>query len=311
MAVTEIEWHRRAAQRPLTATHRIAAWASDHFGLITTARLRQLGLSSREIKTLLAGGWLLPTGHRGVHRVGHGAHVFGQREAIPLAVGGRGASLTGRSGAAWRGLTGAFHGPVELLVRDACHDRDAGVRRIRPRAPEPSSVVRGLRCAGVLRTLLDLAASPGVPAEIVREALVEALRRGHDLEPLYAMCRGRRGALLLRAELEELFPDLARTLSELEARFLRLLKRHGVPLPLVNVSHQGDLLDCRWPNSRLCVELDGRRWHQSRFREDRARDRRRLREGLVPFRFTWQDVTLEEAGVLDDVVSVLRTDELA
>jgi len=50
--------------------------------------------------------------------------------------------------------------------------------------------------------------------------------------------------------------------------------------------------DLSWPEVRLCVQLDGWRYHRSReaFVRDRARDRALDRLGWTVLRYTWQDV---------------------
>jgi hypothetical protein len=62
------------------------------------------------------------------------------------------------------------------------------------------------------------------------------------------------GAAKLRAVL---FGDAPVLLSRLERRFLRLLRDHGLPLPETNRRVDGRFVDCRWPQYRLTVELDG------------------------------------------------------
>jgi len=65
------------------------------------------------------------------------------------------------------------------------------------------------------------------------------------------------------------------TLSELEKRFLRLLGKHNLPLPLTNKPKGSFRIDCRWPERKLTVELDSYRYHDSRhsWKRDRLRER--------------------------------------
>jgi very-short-patch-repair endonuclease len=82
------------------------------------------------------------------------------------------------------------------------------------------------------------------------------------------------GAKELRAVLHG---DTKVTLSKLEARFLHLLREEGLPLPQTNTRASGRRVDCRWPQHRLTVELDGYRYHRSRHAWEQDR-RRKLRD---------------------------------
>jgi Protein of unknown function (DUF559) len=64
------------------------------------------------------------------------------------------------------------------------------------------------------------------------------------------------------------------TRSELEARFLRMCRRHRLPSPEVDVRVGPYLVDFLWREQRVIVEVDGYRAHAGRqaFEDDRARD---------------------------------------
>lgn len=90
---------------------------------------------------------------------------------------------------------------------------------------------------------------------------------------------------------DRLEPDHTR--SELEARFLALLRRHRLPQPDVNVRVGPHLVDFLWPSAGLVAELDGYRAHAGRvaFEGDRARDVALKALGFEVIRFTWRQVT--------------------
>jgi very-short-patch-repair endonuclease len=98
-----------------------------------------------------------------------------------------------------------------------------------------------------------------------------------------------RGAAKLRAVLRGEAPL---TLSRLEHRFLQLLREAALPLPQTNRRVDGRLVDCRWPQHRLTVELDGYRYHRSRhaWEQDRRRERQARARGDDFRRFTFGDV---------------------
>ncbi len=103
----------------------------------------------------------------------------------------------------------------------------------------------------VARTIADLRRVLAPPK--VREAIRQAEMRGYPLGG-------------------EVETDHSR--SELEWRFLRLCRRHGLPEPEVNVRVGSHLVDFLWREQRLIVETDGFRYHRGRqaFDDDRSRD---------------------------------------
>ncbi len=83
-------------------------------------------------------------------------------------------------------------------------------------------------------------------------------------------------------------PALAR--SEAEERFLRLIRRSGLPAPEVNIPLYGYELDFHWRDEGLAVEIDGYAFHGDRdsFEADRRRDAALAARGLQVIRITWR-----------------------
>jgi len=86
-------------------------------------------------------------------------------------------------------------------------------------------------------------------------------------------------------------------LSELEKRFLQLVREAGLPLPKTNKVVDAHRVDCRWPDHTLTVELDSYRFHNTRYSWQQGYERER-----APYarrdryrRYTWRDV-FETAG---------------
>jgi hypothetical protein len=69
--------------------------------------------------------------------------------------------------------------------------------------------------------------------------------------------KGRPGTPALRRAIAG-WTDPGATRSELERRFLRLCRRHGLPRPSVNATVLGYEVDFLWADQRLIVETDGR-----------------------------------------------------
>ena len=97
------------------------------------------------------------------------------------------------------------------------------------------------------------------------------------------------------------------TLSKLEARFLTLLTEDGLPIPETNRHAGGRRVDCRWPERRLTVELDGYRYHHSRhaWEQDRRRAREARARGDEFRRYTYGDVFEEPRLMLAELHALL------
>ena len=93
------------------------------------------------------------------------------------------------------------------------------------------------------------------------------------------------------------------TLSKLEAGFLTRLKRAGLALPETNRPAGGRRVDCRWPEQRLTVELDGYRYHHSRhaWEQDHRREREARARGDEFRRYTYGDVFEEPELMLAEL----------
>jgi very-short-patch-repair endonuclease len=110
--------------------------------------------------------------------------------------------------------------------------------------------------------------------------------------------RGMDGAPLLRTVLDRRTFQL--TDSELERRFLRVVRRARVPAPLTQHRINGFRVDFYWPELRLIVETDGLRYHRTPAQQakDRRRDQRLVAAGFTVLRFTHAQVALEPSAVV-------------
>ena len=85
------------------------------------------------------------------------------------------------------------------------------------------------------------------------------------------------------------------TKEELERRFLPLAARAGLPTPLTGQWVNRFEVDFYWPDLGLVVETDGLRYHRTPAEQarDRLRDQTHTAAGLVPLRFTHEQVRYE------------------
>ena len=143
----------------------------------------------------------------------------------------------------------------------------------------------------VERTLVDLATELGVDrlARAVHEADVLHRATPEALEAAISRRPNSPGTARLRRVLRG---DVDITLSRLEERFLEIVRDAGLVLPHTNRPAGGRRVDCRWPELRLTVELDGYRYHRSRhaWELDRRREREAYARGDDIRRYTYGDV---------------------
>ncbi|HUB77054.1 MAG TPA: DUF559 domain-containing protein [Solirubrobacteraceae bacterium] len=156
----------------------------------------------------------------------------------------------------------------------------------------------GIPVTTVPRTLLDLADVVGEDRlrRAVREAFVRRRVDERRLRAAVERGNGRRGARRLAALLAD---GPTATRSELEDRFLELLRAHGLPRPGVNV-RLGGLprpveADFLFADARLVVETDGARFHDNRIAREADAMRQAMLEaaGYRVLRVTWRQVTRE------------------
>jgi very-short-patch-repair endonuclease len=162
-------------------------------------------------------------------------------------------------------------------------------------------VHEGIPVTTIARTLLDLA--DVLSDQALKRAVDEAeYRRLLDMTALIATVDrnpGRSGARLLKAAQGPI--ELTR--SELEDRFLSLVRRRGWPRPRVNARLEGYEVDFYWPGAGVVVELDGFAAHgtRARFESDRRKDRALRRAGIDPIRLTAQALRYEEEAIAADL----------
>lgn len=115
--------------------------------------------------------------------------------------------------------------------------------------------------------------------------------------------KGRVGSRALRTALDAHLPQLAKTLSILEERFLELCDGDGIPIPEVNAQVGRMRVDALWREKDLVVELDGASAHGgwAQVSRDRERELALRRTGFRVLRYTWRQVTDRPSDVAADL----------
>jgi very-short-patch-repair endonuclease len=278
----------------------IARIAASQHGAVAAKQLADLGLGRAAISERAASGRLHLV-HRGVYAVGHpGLSRHGRWMAAVLAVG-PGGVLSHCSAAVLWGLLRPIAGPIHVSVPGTAgrkQRRGVRVHRCRALQAEALSPLHGIseqKRQSPLVTVRD-----GIPVTIVQRT-VDDLR---GAVPPHLVRRARRQAELAGYRLEG---EVMGTRSDLEDRFLWICRRHGLPMPEVNVRIGRWTVDFAWEEERLVVEADGYAYHRGRiaFEDDRTRDLELRGLGYRALRFSDAQLNAEPGRVAADVAATL------
>jgi very-short-patch-repair endonuclease/predicted transcriptional regulator of viral defense system len=269
-----------------TKPHTLAAIAANQHGVVTRAQLLAAGFGPDAVTSWVRTG-RLHTLYRGVFSVGYiSPSPYARMMAAVLACG-PGSAISHLSAAALWEIGGWAPKHVDVTARHHHSHRGIVIHRTRRLTADDLTRRNNIPVTTLARTVVDLAST--LDARALARALNEArIRHGlrdATLRRTLAALPRRKGAARLRVLLE---PNDAPTRSALEDRFLELVARHGLPRPEVNQRVAGYEVDMLWRDARLIVELDGRRYHHSRFEQDRERDAELVAAGYRVVRITWR-----------------------
>ncbi len=279
---------------------RVSRFAHGQNEVITRRQLEACGMSSTAIARRVKRGWLHRK-HQGVYAVGRAdlspAGVF---HAAVLAIGPD-ALLAGRSTAAHLGFWP--YGPIDVVevtvARRTRSRRGITVRSVDDLPRACRTTRHGVPTTTAPHALLDLAGSPStdeVFARTLHEAEVqnwvthEQLRTELERHPTHPG----------RARLErELGWGPTPTRSPPEDRLVDLLRRRGFRNFETNARIAGlprwIEVDVLFPAHKLVIEVDGDRFHKTRYRRKRDARKRAIVEaaGLRVIRLVPDDVEPE------------------
>lgn len=197
--------------------------------------------------------------------------------------------------------------PIDITVPPHVRRRRKGIRLHRRSLGDHDLTRRdGIPITSPARTLIDLAIRLG--PEPLEAAVNEADKLGlidpEELRQAVDDHAGLDGVPVLRQVLDRRTFQL--TDSELERRFLRLVRRAGLPPPRTRQRVNGYVVDFCWPDLGLVVETDGLRYHRTPAQQarDRLRDQAHIAAGLTPLRFTHGQIAYEPESVVDTLIAV-------
>jgi very-short-patch-repair endonuclease len=271
---------------------RIAEVAARQHGVVTTGQLLSAGIYSSGISNRRAAGRLHRI-HRGVYAVGHPNIGNEGRWMAAVLACGDGAVLSHCTAALlWRML------PVTPGAERRDYPIDVTLQGGNGRKSRP-----GIRIhRSTTLSLTDCTRRRGIPVTTPARTL-EDLRR---VLPDKQFAKALREAEYLGLAIDSAFKT-DRTRTELEARFMALVRRHRLQWPEVNVRVDRFEVDFLWRPRRLIVEVDGWESHRTRsaFEEDRARDARLQGLGYQVLRFTWRQIENDPREVARTIRALL------
>jgi hypothetical protein len=255
----------------------LADVAGAQHGVVARWQLLAMEVRGGSVDRRIAGRRLHPL-HRGVYAVGHGRVTKHGRVMAAVLACGPGALASHRTAAWLWDLLWDNRPRTDVTVTGRSAVKRPGIIVHRPRqlADDDRAIREGIPCTSAARTLLDVAATE--PPRALRRAYEEAERRRvldlRDVRRVLDGARGHRGAGPLRALVGDATGPVPLIRSEVEARFLDLVRAEGLPLPAMNVPFGKYELDAVWLDRKVVVEIDhyATHGHRRAFEGDRVRD---------------------------------------
>jgi len=289
----------------------LARVAARQDGVVTRADALNSGLTARQVERRCAvGQWHRLA--RGIYVLDAGAITSRQRLRAVLLTLPEAVASHQTAAELLRIRTGLGSVVAITVPLSSRHvSRFATVHRSRTLASRDVLLLDGMAVTSRCRTLVDLSGrvAAGDLARSVDQQLAGRLIRLEELRSAYdRIGRFRTTCADLRQVLLERSPGYVATESELEAAFLALLDRHGLPPPVRQfapswLAPEKGRVDFAYPGARVVVEVDGRRWHtrDAAVRRDRWRDRQGQLAGWLVLRYGYEELRHEERDVAAEI----------
>lgn len=292
-------------------------WLSQHYGVVSRARLVRLGLSESAVDRRARSGALIRV-HPGVYRLpgvefGELARALAATLAVPKG------AVSHTTGATIWGVRRIPDLGTHLTVdHGSSPDLDDVIVHRSTRWPRSDRVRRGdgIVVTSPPRTAFDLASvlDPDALGSVLEQLLNEgkcSVRALLGVSQRLARS-GRDGSGVFRAVLASRPTGAAAVDSDLEWRLdqaLRavglheLVRQHPVKVRGLGTIHP----DLALPALRLVIEVDHSAWHVGRreAQRDRERDRKLAALGWTVLRVTEDDIAVRLDEIVDDIITVV------
>jgi len=208
------------------------------------------------------------------------------------------------------GIGPVLTGRLVFTTRHGDHHRIDGVtvHQLRDLLPHHVLTIDGMPTTTVPRTIVDLAAvsSPTRLARVVETTVQAGLTTDDAIGVVLGDVarKGKWGMARLATVLAGRAPGNPVPDSVLERLLLEAVLAVGNPMPVAQFAHPGrhptlGCVDFAYPDARIILEADGRRWHQriADMKRDRARDNEAIRAGWLTMRFMWEELRSDPLDV--------------
>lgn len=301
---------RDGIRRPARVERAIIGLTDQQHGVVSAGQLLGVGLSREQIAHRISTGFLTPL-HWGIFAAGRTVVGDKGRWMAATLAGGPRALLSHLAAAALWGIWPVPASRPEVTVPGAARRSTDSlkVHRMRRMHPDDASSRHGIPVTSIELTCLHLGSM--LSHRSLERAVVKAARRPEfAVDRALALCErsyGRPGVKPFRRVVARDLVAELRALSELELRFLEVLRHHEIPIPEVNHDVESFMVDATWHEQRVIVELDGFEFHRlpRDLRRDNERTRRLVLAGYRVIRFVWDDVVRRPGEVADTVRALL------
>jgi very-short-patch-repair endonuclease len=304
---------------------RVALVARRQAGAFSWSQARGCGFGKATVgRRVRSGRW--ERVHPGVNVIAGTPRTRVRDLWVAVLAVGPDAVISHESAALVHGAERLAHRPVTLTVPHGSHHRLRGlvVHQIGDVARRHRTRVEGLPVVTAARAVVDLGSRLSVERlGDVADDLVQA--RATSWPAIGAVFSdvvrpGKPGMVAVATLLDERGGDDVPAQSRLEQALLTALAAGGLSAPVRQMPLPGRglrraLADAAYPDARIVLEADGRRYHQrlADMRRDRERDAQVVKAGWVPLRFVYEQIVVDPAGVCADVAEAraVRLDQLS
>lgn len=232
---------------------------------------------------------------------------------------GPGSVVSHTSAAALLGLPSVPDRGPRLLVPNGRHLRSELFRAHQTRDLTPREIVTvgGLPVTSMPRTLIDLAPEVSTPRlegwldHATSERAMHPMELADLLDDLHGP--GKAGLAPLVALVGDRLPGPGVEQGRLERALTAVVRRAGIGAGIAQHPHPGrfvgrGLVDRAYPQARLILEADGRRWHERRQANvvDLRRDRAAAAEGWLTVRFVHEDLVRAPEPTAEEIRLIYR-----
>jgi hypothetical protein len=297
---------------------RVAATAAKQHAVFARKQAEEAGFTESLIRNRVRyGRWEQLA--RDVFRLPGAPVTWRQRVTAAVLEAGPGAVASHRTAAALLGIPGFEEGPVEV-TQPECRSHTMRLGRLHQSSllpPEHVTVIDGIACTSLARTIFDLAWQ--LPRQRLRIITNVCLSRMGltvgRLEEVVASLgkRGRAGTRKMRELLDVVGEGYVPTESELEELVLAVLRAAGVELPEAQVWVGGERavgrVDFRYRRQRVVIEAQSRRFHHDWAAQeaDMARRAELAAAGYRIIEVTWWQLVHEPHVFVERVRRALVT----